>query len=218
MNIVLEGVIVPSLIAEGDASPHGDGVYLTTLDPSYGMQTILNNNWDGAAVSRENVEAYFEIILPSRKVFRAAEKNRDIQVYKGALRLSDYKWNLKSWDTGDLLATQHFMVSSNGEARRLHGSAMGRYSLVQHIVMNNYPLHRVPVYQQEDGNHYLYTISSGVWCVSPIAGDSVCKLKQELPNEEVAPSPVKNLPWQFSSYDSDSDWGDDFTLKVFPCY
>ena len=77
-GIVLEGKSRPSLAANGDAV-HGDGVYLTTIEPKYGLQTIMNNNWDGAAVSRAKVEAYFEFLLPSSAIIRAKEK-RNIQV------------------------------------------------------------------------------------------------------------------------------------------
>ena len=54
-QIILDGKIRPSLAADGDAI-HGDGVYLTTLEPKYGLPTIMNNNWDGAAVNRSKVE------------------------------------------------------------------------------------------------------------------------------------------------------------------
>ena len=37
-DIVLSGIISPSLAANGDAA-HGDGVYLTTLDPRLGRET-----------------------------------------------------------------------------------------------------------------------------------------------------------------------------------
>ena len=76
--IFLSGKILPSLAAKGDAA-HGDGVYLTTLEPRLGRDTIKNNNWDGLAGTRDRrVEAYFEICMPSSKVKRTKDK-RDIQ-------------------------------------------------------------------------------------------------------------------------------------------
>ena len=50
--ILLSGEILPSLAARGDAA-HGDGVYLTTLEPRLGRETVKNNNWDGLASSKD---------------------------------------------------------------------------------------------------------------------------------------------------------------------
>ena len=70
-DILREGEILPSVAANGDAL-HGDGVYLTTLDPSQGEVTIKNNNWDGlAAVFEKKTEVYFEIMIPYDKVCTA---------------------------------------------------------------------------------------------------------------------------------------------------
>ena len=33
----------------------GDGVFLTTLDPSLGKETVENNNWDGLAESKKGL-------------------------------------------------------------------------------------------------------------------------------------------------------------------
>ena len=130
-NILREGKIVPSVAANGDAV-HGDGVYLTTLDPRQGEAAIKNNNWDGAAaVVGKKIEVYFEILMPYDKVIMANDR-RDIQVHKKPLNLSDYKWNLKNWD-GDLLVAQNFMITSDGKARDKLGRCMGRYSLVSNI-------------------------------------------------------------------------------------
>ena len=107
-DIFLSGEILPSLRANGDAI-HGDGVYLTTLDPKLGKYTVGRNNWDGVARNQDDkMECYFEILMPSTMVRRARER-RDIQVHDGVLVLANYKWSLKNWE-GDLLATQHYMV------------------------------------------------------------------------------------------------------------
>ena len=113
-NIFLSGKILPSLSAKGHAAL-GDGVYLTTLDPGLGRETIKNNNWDGSGGGmNKKLDVYFEIFMPSSKVRRAKDK-RDIQVHSGALQLADYKWSLKNWN-GQLLATQFHMISSQGES------------------------------------------------------------------------------------------------------
>ena len=62
--IIHEGEILPSLKANGDAV-HGNGVYLTTLEPGYGEETIKNNNWDGLTRTKTDIEAFFEILFPS---------------------------------------------------------------------------------------------------------------------------------------------------------
>ena len=127
--IFLSGKIRPSLKGNGDAA-HGDRVYLTTLDTRLRREAVLNNNWDGVAGHQgKNIDCYFEILMPSDKVKRAKEK-RDIQVHSGELKLADYKWSLKNWE-GDLLATQHFMISSEGQAAVKQCSSMGRYTLVK---------------------------------------------------------------------------------------
>ena len=78
-QIFIGGKIKPSLRANGDAI-HGDGVYLTTVDPHLGKETVLNNNWDGIArASTDKMECYFEIRIPSDRVRRAKDQ-RDIQV------------------------------------------------------------------------------------------------------------------------------------------
>merc|ERR1712142_622543 len=93
-NIILSGKIRPSLKSNGDAI-HGDGVYLTTLDPNLGKDMVGKNNWDGVERSQDyKMECYFEILIPSSKVKRAKSK-RDIQVYSGELVLAQYKWSLK---------------------------------------------------------------------------------------------------------------------------
>ena len=94
LDILREGAILPSVASNGDAV-HGDGVYLTTLDPRQGEDTIKNNNWDGAAAGAEKkIEVYFEILIPYDKV-SMADDMRDIQVYQKPLKLNDFKWNLK---------------------------------------------------------------------------------------------------------------------------
>ena len=70
--------------------------------------------------------------------------------HSGALQLSEYKWSLKNRE-GELLATQHFMVSSQGEAVMDHSSKLGRYMLMKHIVMyNGIPVFRV---RHDDKNY-----------------------------------------------------------------
>ena len=122
-SIIRRGKILPvsdSLEANGDAL-HGEGVYLTTLEPGHGEEIIKHNKWGGVAATKTTIEVFFEILIPSSKVVRAND-TRDIQVHKGPLQLSNYKWSLKNWD-GQLLATQFFMVSSDGEQRLITACA-----------------------------------------------------------------------------------------------
>jgi hypothetical protein len=203
--IFLAGKIQPSLKVNGDAV-HGDGVYLTTLDPRLGKETVGGNNWDGAARRQDGkMESYFEILMPSNMVKRAKAK-RDIQVHDGELRLADYKWNLRNWD-GDLLATQYFMVRSEGEAAMKHNLSMGRYTLCTYIVTHD----DNPVYKHDDSNRFLYSDKSGYWCISTVAGNDVPNLIQYSKN---SPSPHKTKPWQFY----DKEWKFDETLRVYACY
>ena len=148
IEIFLEGKIEPSLRSNGDAV-HGDGVYLTTLDPKLGKDIVGKNNWDGVTRTPEDkMECYFEILMPSSKVRRAKEK-RDIQIHTGELVLSQYKWSLKNW-SGDLMATQHFMVRSAGEAAVKQSNTMGRYSMCKNIITHD----DEPVYKQDQSEMF----------------------------------------------------------------
>ena len=210
-EIIFEGKIRPSLAANGDAI-HGDGVYLTTLEPRHGEDIIKNNNWDGVAATKTNIEVYFEIVIPSSKVVRA-DDTRDIQVYKGSLQLIDFKWNLKNWD-GELLATQYFMVSSEGGAQELHGDSMGRYTLSRDIVTMQ-GKERSYVYKKDEGSRYLYASRLGCWTVGKVAGDDWWLLRQPKSNDKPYYTPAKIEPWKHSSNDGGKY---DKTLKVYPCY
>ena len=124
----------------------------------------------------------------------------------GELKLADYNWSLKTWE-GKLLATQHFMVSSQGEAANKHRYSMGRYTLCPNFVTPGC----IPVYKKDVGDHYLYQCENGNWCVGPVAGDGFAFLNQK----SKSPSPSKTIPWKLFS---DNGWKEDETLKVYPCY
>merc|ERR1711892_300533 len=203
--IFLAGEILPSLQVNGDAV-HGDGVYLTTLDPRLGKETVGKNNWDGLIRNQDDkMECYFEIMMPSNMV-RRARARRDIQVHEGELILADYKWSLRWWD-GELMATQHYMVRSEGEAAVAQSYYMGRYTLCTYIVM----IDDTPVYEHDQGKRYLYRSKFGSWSMSPVAGDDFVNLYQKSLN---ASSPQKTIPWQYS----EDGWQEDETLRVYPCY
>ena len=191
--IIFEGEILPSLESNEDAV-HGNRVYLTTLEPGYGEETIKNNNWDGLAKTMTDIEAFFEILIPSSKVVRAND-TRDIQIYKGPLQLSDYKWNLKNWD-GQLLATQFFMVSSDGKAKEHQGSSMGRYSIVRKVVTRQDD-ESCFVYKKDEGEviRYLYNLDED-WIVGEISGGNRCIALQQNNDDEDQThySPFKNKP------------------------
>jgi len=193
----------------GDAA-HGDGVYLTTLEPSLGRDTVTANNWDGAggAVSQsDKMECYFEILLPRRKLRRARER-RDIQIYSGNLVLSRYKWSVKKFD-GGLVATQHYMVSSQGQAAvKCRSSLMGQYTLCQNAVSQD----DTPVYKHKENSDYISRSKVGKWCVGPTIGHTTCILFQR---SEYHLSPNKTKPWFYSA---GGKLHEDETLKVFPCY
>ena len=89
------------------------------MEPRIVRETVKNNNWDGVAgIVDKKLDVCFEIFMLSSKVTRAKDR-RDIQVHTGHILLTDYKWSLKNWK-GELLATQHFMVSSEGKAAEEH--------------------------------------------------------------------------------------------------
>jgi len=208
-QIFLSGKILPSA-STADAI-HGNGVYLTTCEPSLGREVIANNNWGILGLNNQIVikkmECFFEVWLPSNKVKRAKD-GRDIQVYEGVLVLANYKWNLKGWD-GKLLATQHFMVRSEGEAARCQSSVMGRYTICGNMVTND----DHPVYKKDDAEIFLYTFKNGNWTVGPKVGANRFNLFQ---NSEKSASPNKTKEWWYAS--GGKSWTVDKTLKVYACY
>eukprot|EP00092_Neocalanus_flemingeri_P064366 GFUD01078107.1.p2 GENE.GFUD01078107.1~~GFUD01078107.1.p2 ORF type:complete len:156 (-),score=23.60 GFUD01078107.1:220-687(-) len=78
--IFLSGKLCPSLAVNGTAV-HGDGVYLTMLDPRLGREQVGRNNWDGITRRQDQkMESYFEILLPSKK----SEESQGEEKYPGA--------------------------------------------------------------------------------------------------------------------------------------
>jgi len=207
-QIFIQGKILPSQKTKGDAV-HGDGVYLTTLDPKLGKEAVWKNNWDGVIRNiEEKMECYFEILIPSDEVRRAKEK-RDIQVFPGELQLSDYKWSLKNW-AGELLATEHFIIRSEGEAAKRQPACMGRYTLCRYIVMPD----GTPVYKHDTNQMYLYRNNEMKhWIVGIVAGHISARLAQKT---DESSSPSKTVPWMYAT-GSDGTKIDE-TLRVNPIY
>jgi len=207
-QIFIQGKILPSQKTKGDAV-HGDGVYLTTLDPKLGKEAVWKNNWDGVIRNiEEKMECYFEILIPSDEVRRAKEK-RDIQVFPGELQLSDYKWSLKNW-SGELLATEHFIIRSEGEAAKRQPACMGRYTLCRYIVMPD----GTPVYKHDTNQMYLYRNNEMKhWIVGIVAGHISARLAQKT---DESSSPSKTVPWMYAT-GSDGTKIDE-TLRVNPIY
>ena len=206
-RIFIEGKILPSQKTKGDAV-HGDGVYLTTLDPKLGKEAVWKNNWDGVSRTvNEKMECYFEILLPSTAVRRAKER-RDIQVFPGELPLSEYNWSLKKW-SGELLATEHFMIRSEGEAAKKQPFCLGRYTLCRYIIMQD----GTPVYKHDKNQIFLYRNSEGKkWFVGPVAGHTATILAQ---TSEDSSSPSKTVQWMYATPDGLKA---DETLRVNPVY
>ena len=205
-RIFIQGQILPSQKAKGDAV-HGNGVYMTTLDPRLGKDTVWKNNWDGMT-SRidEKMECYFEILIPSDEVMRAKEK-RDIQVFPRTLPLSRYKWSLKNW-SGELLATEHFIIRSEGGAAT--SPCMGRYTLCRYIVMPD----GTPVYKHDTDQIFLYRNNElNSWYVGRVAGHICANLVQ---TSDSSSSPSKTIPWKYRA--SDGTMKIDETLRVDPIY
>jgi len=208
-QIFIQGKILPSQKTKGDAV-HGDGVYLTTLDPKLGKEAVWKNNWDGVIRNiEEKMECYFEILIPSDEVRRAKEK-RDIQVFPGELQLSDYKWSLKNW-AGELLATEHFIIRSEGEAAKRQPACMGRYTLCRYIVMPD----GSPVYKHDTNQIFLYrNYELKSWCAGPVAGHMATSLAQR---DNDSSSPSKTIPWMYAP-GPDEGMKIDETLRVNPIY
>ena len=192
----------------------GSGVYLTALDTNHGQETIRSNVWDGH--SNEDYEVYFEIQMPSSSVSMPNETKRNVQVHYGNLYLSNYNWNLKSWD-GQFLATQYFWVQSEGSAREVYREAMGLYSLVNDIVMAHSSIDDDEIHfvWKSSAGWYLYMSSEGQWSLNKLAGDRYGNLIQRA-DEEFLPSPCPTTPWEY--WWNGTWFRDDVSLKVLPFY
>ena len=201
-TIILADAIPPSLGAAGDAR---DGVYLTTLCPSYGRDVIAYNvrgTDDGSP--DQPIEVYIELSLPTRLVSRAADL-RDTQVYGGPLRLSGSRWSLRSF-SGVLLATECFRVTSVGEAAVLKRSMLGSFKLMRGVVTQG----RNFVYQREEGGGYLYRNPAGAWIIGKVAGDDDADLCQVLDAD-----PLQHT-WLYKV--RHDEWEEDLTITLTPCY
>ena len=101
-----------------DDGVHGNGVYLTTVDPNLGKRTGL--------VSLDfRTRSLRDILTFVSQVTMCEEPETGVE-----LDLADYNWSLKSWE-GELLATQYLMANSLGKAARKYGSGVGRYIICQ---------------------------------------------------------------------------------------
>jgi len=212
-EIVLENKLLPVL------SEYGDGVHLTTLGPALGMDIVRNNFSGVAGHIMQEFEAYFEIQISSSRVRRANDK-RDIQVYPGSLQLSDYKWSLRRTEDSEMLATEYMMIScGSGGAREEHSSALGRYRLLRsHLTRGQ---ERSPVYEQEEGKHYLYLtpnpdLCDGDWIVSDQVDMSCQGFLQQSPPKVPLPSPSRTIVWEYTC--DGGGWKEDPTLKVYPVF
>merc|ERR1719318_85899 len=115
-------------------------------------------------------------------------------------------------EDGELLATQHFMVSSQGEAARLHNNTLGRNTLMKTTVMYD----GIPVYKHDQENLFLYRDKNGSWCIGKCAGDTKAFLLQCYNSDDIpSVSPPKIIPWIYSQ---NGGWEIDVTLRVLPCY
>ena len=211
--IFLKGKIEPSVWT---GAAYINGVYLTTLGPELGKETVLKNNWDGVRTSLSgNIECYFQILIPVEKATRAKGKS-DIHIYAGNLLLSEYKWSLRNWEE-ELLATEHFIVRSEGEAAKERPDCMGRYTLCRQFVMPD----GTPVYKHDHNQMFLYKSSNDdiwstadmgtYWCVGPVAGDDKIYLVQYTSSL----SPNKTEPWKYLNI---LTFKTDETLRVDPIY
>ena len=204
-SIILAGAIPPSLGVAGDYVPHGDGVYLTTLSPSYGRGVITYHTQGAPAEGLvQPIEVYIEISLPSNLITRPADL-RNIQLYDGSLQLSGSQWSLRSF-SGVLLATEYLRVTSVGGAAVSKSDMLGRFKLMRNVVTQGHGF----VYELEGGGSYLYKSSEGAWTIGRIAGGDdadLCQLIETDPLERV---------WLYKF--RPGEWREDLTITLIPCY
>jgi len=214
-NIIRSGKIMASLsyMASDDAG-FGNGVYLTMLKPETNTQTkISRNNWAQTSDKFiKKTENYFVLDIPESGVKDASDASgRDIFLFgRGKdLRLSKYKWWLKNYESGQILASYKYKLDTIGPASLLPKlvNVMGDYIMSEETVNGRIVYKHVALPER-----YLFMSSCGKWLVGQDAEKYNGWLMQK---SKYSLGPHSTLPWEYADYDN--HWiTDDSTLKASP--
>jgi len=206
-NIVRSGrvMVTLSVTAGGDAA-YGNGVYLTKMSPTFTKEEIAMNNWMQTTPQFiRKTNNYFVFDIPDSDVEDKTGEGRNIFLLgkKNDLLLTKYPWWLKNFDTGRIIASYKYQISSLGPASKAHPSRLGNFVITEGTVNAR------PVYKSD--KDYLFMSSYGKWIVGKEAGvDTWCFSQKE--NRDFSLGPDSNVQWGYAVDGKFMD-GDD-TLKV----
>jgi len=210
--IIRTGTIQASLkdIRTGDAA-FGNAVYLTKLSPQTSTKDeIAMNNWTrNNAATRKKLKNYFIINIPEDETRNSNAVNRNIYLFGFGkdLRLYKYSWVLKDYESGRIIASYKYRVSSTGPATEEFGDVMGDYRMVEDI-WNGRPFYKREIDYYSD---FLVMNSQGNWMVTE-QGSGV--LVQRSGNYSLGPE--HNHPWWYGYDDNPGKTRIDDQIKVKP--
>jgi len=212
-NIIRVGKILASLksmVNVGGA--FGNGVYLTNLDPETSTEhEIAMNNWTNTSASTMmKLKNYFVLDIPDSEITDTNATGRKVFLFghRNDIRLYNFSWWLKDFDTGDILASYKYQVVSLGPASVQYGRLMGEYRMTDDTVNGR------PVYQNVSRNYlHLFMDSNGRWGIGPDVGIDKFVLAQDS-NFSLGPDQDSDSKWEYVDR-LDPTWRvDDATLKA----
>jgi len=192
-NIIRSGTIQASLKFMSNEDVHyGNGVYLTTLGPQNSTKKqIAKNNWQNTnASTMRKLKNHFLLVIPDSDIKDTKATGRNIFLFghRNDLRLHRYKWVLKDFNTGAIIASSKYEIFSIGPALIYRGDHLGDFVMIDEIVNGR------PVYM--GSANYLFMSSLGSWVVGPHFGQDKCGLAQ-VSNYSLGPH--YKAPWQYAS-------------------
>jgi len=213
-KIIRSGQVMASLksVRRSDVA-HGNGVYLTELKPgTLNRVQVAQNNWlDTSDHSIDKTKNFFVFEIPDSEVKNVSTLNRNLFIFGGRkdLRLVKYRWWLKNFNTGKIIASYKYNIGSNGPASLRH-LFCGDYVMTEETVNGR------PVYKHSWFNLFLFMSSGGKWLVGRNTSKDSAYLRQ---TEKYSLGPDSRGPWEYSDIDGNGKmyWnGDDGTLKAYP--
>jgi len=208
--IIRNGKINASLdyITGGDTA-FGNGVYLTEMDRKNCTRSeIAINNWmDDSREFIRKTEYYFVLVIPDADVEDKSTDDRNIFLYgwQNDLCLRKYHWWLMDDDSGKIIASYKYQLSSVGPASEVVPCLMRDYRMIDETVNGR------PVYKSTSRPYFLFVDSEGDWIVSKGGfKDGKASLAQKGSDHSLGPD--ADVGWEY--FDSEEEeWMDDATLK-----
>jgi len=174
------------------------------------------NNWRNSSASFINkTKNYFVLDIPESEIIDSEATNRNIFIFGGRndLLLYKYKWWLKNFDSGQIIASYKYHITSYGPVSTMTEPPKAREKLLGDYVITEKTVNGRPVYQK-DNEYFLFMNSEGTtWYVGRDASKDRGWFLQRV-NYSLGPDP--NLPWEYYNGDDTPKWKkDDATLRAY---